>query len=378
MPYAAHVHPQDSTTGRVGEILHGLVRAASAAGPYAAVDAAVAYASNAGVGLIEHGLGQHPSWAGASKRFLVSIDFGITDPRALSRLSRIASADVRIPNGQAVLASSSLRPPSTFHPKAYLFRGPSWASPSALIVGSANMTVSALATGSEVATSQVWSGSLSSSNRALLQHARTFSDWFEDAWLSSDPLSQILAAYRTRYKQMPTPRGPLEERSKAVKVFTAPAASNVATGTYAVQLMAAQAYWIKTDALYKNLGYAGSQLDMPRGTRVFFGFPAAVGATSGILGRVALRVPGFNEVERSVKSAGNQMDKVNLPIPGRHGPSSYDNSVLIFDRDGTAASGLPRFKLTVTDATGLAHRKAAAANCVNMHMQGGREFGLLF
>ncbi|MDI6910479.1 hypothetical protein [Nocardioides sp.] len=377
MPYAAQVHPQDVSSGRVGEVLRGISGAAACA-QYSAIDAAVAYASDRGVVLLEQELATNQWWFRASKRFLVSIDYGITDPRALRRLSRIAGAEVRVPNARAVLGSRSLKPPSTFHPKAYLFRGTSWGSPSALVVGSANLTVSALVTGSEVATSQSWSGTLSQPSRALLEQARAFSEWFDDAWHAADPLDQVLSEYLERYRTTPKPRGSAEDRTRAVKVYTAPAATNVATGTYAVQLMAARAYWIETETLYKNLHHAGSQLDMPRGTRVFFGFGSEASAARGVLGYVALQVPGFREVERSVKAAGNQMDKVNLPVPGTDGPPSYEHSILIFERDGTANSGVPKFKLTVTDDAGLAQRKASAANFVDLQMKGNRRYGLLF
>ncbi|WBB49783.1 hypothetical protein O3597_04695 [Verrucosispora sp. WMMA2044] len=73
------------------------------------------------------------------------------------------------------------------------------------------------------------------------------------------------------------------------------------------------------------------------------------------------------------------MDKINLPIPGRDGPDTYDNTVLIFDRaDEIDADGNDVFNLEVTNETGLRRRQALATAVVPLQMAGGRRFGLFF
>ena len=62
------------------------------------------------------------------------------------------NSEVRVPNGKRVLQDERLRPPTAFHTKAYLFRTADSASPLALMIGSANLTASALAVGAEMAT----------------------------------------------------------------------------------------------------------------------------------------------------------------------------------------------------------------------------------
>lgn len=140
----------------------------------------------------------------------------------------------------------------------------------------------------------------------------------------------------------------------------------------------AQTLWVETDRLYANLANGvGNQLDTPRGTRVFFGFPPDQVDLNTVLGHIELQVPGFEPETRSVRFGNNAMDKVNLPRPGLRGPANYDNSYLIFDRLGTGASELPLFKLTVTDLEGLEARRGSAINVVDLEMSGGRSYGLM-
>ena len=122
----------------------------------------------------------------------------------------------------------------------------------------------------------------------------------------------------------------------------------------------------------------GNQLDTPRGTRVFFGFTSAQVARNFLFGEVEIQVPGFSPIVRTVRLGSNMMDKINLPIPGKDGPANYDHAVLIFERAGTGPSGLPRFRLKITDDAGLRARKRSAANHVDLVMRGGRDYGLLF
>jgi hypothetical protein len=166
MTHTAGAFAQDAATGRIAVIANAIA-AAAATVPYNLADVAVAYATRRGVELLNRRL-DGTGWTGATKRFLISVDFGVTEPEALAALEALPNAEVRVPNGLVVLASEALRPPSTFHTKAYAFRVSDAASQLALVVGSANITASALATGAEAVIVQTWSGSLSPPERALL------------------------------------------------------------------------------------------------------------------------------------------------------------------------------------------------------------------
>jgi hypothetical protein len=86
---------------------------------------------------------------------------------------------------------------------------------------------------------------------------------------------------------------------------------------------------------------------MSRLMRVFFGFPAEDKPPDTTIGDVELEYRGF--VDRfSLRFSDNSMDVLNLPIPGRDGPESYDNHVLLFERQ--VVRGNLRFALTMGNA----------------------------
>lgn len=378
MPYSARPYLQDATTGRIGVVLDAITAAADCS--YNIADVAVAYATRKGVEVLTNRLsGQR--WDAAQKRFLISIDFGITEPAALVALAAISNTQVRIPNGLAVLSIPGLWPPkTTFHTKAYIFRATGAPAPLGVIIGSANISVSALATGAEAVAFQAWGRKISPSDQQLMNDVRPLLEWFDDAWEAADPLDLVLSSYRSVFKGSRRPQSTREDRTTAAATYTAPPGTTEVTGVLAVQLLTAQAFWVKTDILYHNrgIGKPGNQLDTSRGTRVFFGFPATQVGTNTRLGYIEVQVTGFNAIQRSVRYADNSMDKVNLPIPGRDGPASYDNAYLIFDRDGLAPSGLPLFRLAVTDLAGLTARRNASRNSIDLHMASGRLYGLFF
>jgi hypothetical protein len=376
--YTSSVYAQDGITGRVGVVLDAIADAANMV-HYNKIDTAVAYATRRGVQLIANRL-TSPGWESSIKRFLVSIDFGITEPGALAALVALPNADLRVPNGLATLANEHLMPPQTFHTKAYMFLADGYEVPMAVAVGSANISVSALATGAEAVVVQAWDEELTRGELALLRGARPLVDWFEDAWNLADPVSAVLPAYESRFDGKRKPESLRDDETPAAEIYSAPAAAVEIAGTLAVQLATAQSLWVKCDTLYHNLGAgrAGNQLDTPRGTRIFFGFPAKNVARNTVLGQVEIMVPGYAPVARSVRFGNNMMDKINLPLPGEDGPSSYDNAYLIFDRVGTGSTGMPLFKLTVADLAQLNSRKSSARNRIDLNMTGGRPYGLLF
>lgn len=382
MAYEARVHAQDAATGRLFGVLDGIDATATGAPGFTSVDVAVAYATRGGVDALVDRLQREPGWASASKRWLVSIDFGFTEPAALEALAKVVQSDVRVPNGLEVVARTNLAPRTTFHAKGYLFRGPTWgSSPTGLIVGSANLSISALTVGSELMTRQSWFGSLTPAERGTLDvTAKPYLNWFEDVWASADPLLSVLPQYKAARKKARLPRFLPEDRTPLAKSMAADPGAKEVHGALEVQLANCKSIWFETGHLYENrgVGKSGNQLDTPRGTRVFFGFNATKVSKNSVLGHVQIQVPGFRSVQRSIRFANNQMDKVNLPLPGSDGPSSYDNRVLIFDRQDAAEEGRSCFSLTVTDSSGLAKRKQAAVNAVDLAMQGGRPYGLLF
>lgn len=83
------------------------------------------------------------------KDFIISLDFGLTDPSALQYLQELNNSTVHVANPE-VVNRGGLRPVKAFHPKVYLFNSP---DSNYFVVGSANLTESALLTNTEVVVS---------------------------------------------------------------------------------------------------------------------------------------------------------------------------------------------------------------------------------
>src|SRR6266511_2563099 len=87
-----------------GAILDAFRRAAAAI-RFDRVRAAFAYASVGGAQLLHWTLSEEDvDWEGARKRWLISLDWGHTDPAALEFLSSLEGSEVRIPLAEEVLA----------------------------------------------------------------------------------------------------------------------------------------------------------------------------------------------------------------------------------------------------------------------------------
>lgn len=377
--YQMSVHPQDPSVGRVGIVLEALGTAANLASDYERVDVAVAYASAEGVRLLDEKL-SGPNWSDARKRFLVSLDFGFTQPSALVRLSELSNAEVRIPNGRAVLTSPTLRPASAFHAKVFIFGLDELPYLRALVVGSANLTASALTTGAEVVTTQSWSQrGFPTAAWSHLRNAQPVLDWFKDTWNSADPLQDVLDEYRERRRALPKPSRMREDKTASTRRYLASLDKHEISGDLPVQLAAAKELWVDASSLIGNRkNRPGTQLNTPKGTRVFFGLDAAKVPKKTTFDPIDIRVAGYAYAERTLRFNRNGMDVINLPIPWQNGVDTYKGKFLVFTRESPDPSGRRRFTLTVTSESDVNDRIAAAANSIELSMKGGRRYGLLF
>jgi hypothetical protein len=79
-----------------------------------------AFASFKGARLLTTAIGESvPNWRRTRKRWVVSIDGGITGPEALRFLLRLQRSEVSVANGDEMLRRG-LRPITRFHPKTIL------------------------------------------------------------------------------------------------------------------------------------------------------------------------------------------------------------------------------------------------------------------
>lgn len=348
-------------------IAEEVTRLAGANPDFVSMRVAMAYASGGGCrDLCKHFESSMPRWAKVRKEWLLSIDFGRTEPDAIAELGALPYSEVRLANGRTVL-DRRLIPVRCFHPKTYVFESKDNVA-FGLFVGSANITLSGLHTGSEHATAHLWLPALSSEETAELARVKDRLRWWDEAWAKATRTEDATIREYTKLRADVL----LEDEAESVRPL-------VSRGDREVDLhpglawVNAKCLWVETHELYKNLGKnrPGNQLDLKRGTRVYFGFSAEVVPPKSIFGNVSLQFVGQPEVERSVRFGNNSMDKINLPIPGQEGPRTYDNSVILFERRGPG-----RFRMRLGNRSDReAWRKKSQAQGLVFEMAGGRTFG---
>ncbi len=186
--------------GREGAVIGAIANAAGTA-DYDRLRAAYAYASAGGAVLFVKALRESlPAWEAARKSWLISLDWGHTQPEALEYLASLPFSEVRVPNAPQVLASG-LTPRTCFHPKTILLdqtRHPN-SPPAALAVGSANLTVSGLRVADEHVSIATWTdGRLSAAGRAELLAMRSQAVLLDATWRRASRLTTALVSdYRT-------------------------------------------------------------------------------------------------------------------------------------------------------------------------------------
>jgi hypothetical protein len=236
------------------------------------------------------------------------------------------------------------------------------------LVGSGNITLSGLNTGVEHATSILWVPPYSGRGKVFLHKARRQLDWWDDAWRAASLSNE---EFLLRYARI-RPPNPKEDQSHAVRSFASRRTREVESFP-GLAWAHARCFWIQTYALYKNLGKQrpGNQLDLKRGSRVYFGFSPDSVPRNTVLGSITVQYQDAPPRECNIRFADNSMDKINLPIPGEDGPLTYDNTVVHFERTG---AGLFRVSLG-RGRNSQAWRNRSAKQGTLYNLAGGRAFG---
>jgi HKD family nuclease len=313
-------------------------------------------------------------WDRALKRWLISADFGFTEPQALRALSGLPNSQVRIPDA-AYLLKHLLKPRATHHAKSLVLdrrRGKASSAPLGLMVGSANLTVSALSGNFEAVTVATWSDPLDQRDRARLATAEAQVKEFDRVWRKATKLDDaVLEKYqKVRKRVRKARRWPEQERQSMVRDAKR---KNAGSFELAAALRSATKFWIQTGNMYKNLGEGGNQVDMTAGSRVFFGFSNRKVPPKKLLGEVDLAYWGHSPVARHVRYGNNSMDKIYLPNPGTEGsPATYANKTLLFER---RKDGSFRFKVCAPGEA-EAWKKESDRQGTAFKMRSGREFGV--
>lgn len=251
------------------------------------------------------------------KEFVISLDFGLTDPSALQYLQELNNSAVYIANPE-VVNRAGFRPVKAFHPKVYLFNSP---DSNNFVVGSANLTESALLTNTEV----VVSGSENPEN----------ANW-NDVWLASlndaVPLSpNLLRDYRrnrTRHALRlinPDPPIPVPVRlPRENPVLWDALLSGFVPLNYTH-------FWVEAGSM--SSGGSRNQLELPRGANRFFGFVHAEYENDHVtIGNPRLTVDEQHWDNRPLTWHGNnKMERINLPTLAQGG-YRYEGCAVLFRR----------------------------------------------
>jgi len=323
-----------------------------------------AFASFKGARLLTGALAESPNWAAASKRWIISIDGGITEPGALRHLLRLRKAEVRVPDAEELLARK-LRPIHRFHPKTVVFeRQSATLAPTAIMVGSANLTCNGLCFGHEHAMSvHAASGALPGA----------VSSGVVELEIVVSMATVIDAAFIDRYEAVRPAAPVLPEEFEDERADLILHERPVIPPTMAASLAAASHFWIEIEYVVANRGRLeeGNQIDMQRGSRVFFGFGDQTLPKNSAIGSVRILF-GEHSANRNLRFGNNSMDKLDLPIPGAEGPPSYAGKTLLFTRESATS-----FRLSVGTAADIAKWKASSRAAATLFtMRGGRQFGV--
>jgi hypothetical protein len=285
---------------------------------------AVAYSTRRGcerlVERISTRMGKSP-WEKSKKHFVTSLDFGLTEPAALEFLSSLPDSKVRIANPE-VVNKPGLMPGKAYHPKLYLFDS---AAATGYVIGSANLTSSALITNTEVV----------AVGKEVPRKGR-WNDIWAELLLDTTPLTTaLLRDYRQKWVRPkrravepdPKPKPPTIRPSDKPVFWEA-----ITTG--GIDPMAFNHLWVEAGSM--SSGGSHNQLELPRGAHRFFGFPATTYPEAHVtIGNPVLTLRNRRWNDRPLTWHGakkmNKMERINLPTLAQGG-FDYKNTAVLFRR----------------------------------------------
>ena len=327
-----------------------------------------AFASNKGARLLVACLSEAcSSWPSASKRWVISIDGGITEPAALRFLLQLRKAEVFVPDAEGILMRN-LKPIHRFHPKTLLLESRNGGfEPAGILVGSANMTCNGLCFGHEHAMAVQLRSVAGRGIPAMVL------DGVGELEKVIDCATRIDLDFVDRYEAIRPTRPRLSEEFEDNRSELILQERSVLPGPQAAALAAAAHLWVEVEYVVPNRGKheEGNQIDMQRGTRVFFGFGDGALPRNSPIGSVRILYE-THAASRNLRFGNNSMDKLDLPIPTVEGPTTYSNQTLLFTRESSNS-----FRLTVGTSGDVATWKAKSKAAGTLFaMRSGREFGV--
>jgi HKD family nuclease len=294
------------------------------------VRVAAAFASEAGVEVLRSKVVGVAPFDAAEKRWLVGIQGGITQPKALEKLAASESSAVRVPFGAAALADAELRARDFFHPKLYYLENGSTGE-AAIVSTSANLTLSGLTTNIEQVL--LWRGLRSD------DAAKELRRWWDALWETSDiATTAFIANYESKRPRLPLRKKPLSKEPADLV------------------LRRASSFWIELTR--KPEGGSYNQIELLYNAHLFFfpntkkpskaaGRPLTFEDSRGNVYDDAGRQVTFNGPPRM--PTGNSMWRVYMPTLAMGFRGYQDGDVLVrFER--TSQSDHYRVLVTAADS----------------------------
>lgn len=309
---------------------------------------AVAYVTLSGCKVLIPSLIAHigeQRWSEIPKQLITCLDYGATEPDALHLLREngfeVSLANVRIVQDQPVPFSGS-----NFHSKVFLVDKDDC---SMALVGSANITASALTSNSEAAYLK------------LLDVANDpWAAMKKETVLLTDELLSAYEANRKMVSPMTKMEGPAHNLAAKAKAQTAQGNQELQILYEAVQSgqcnpSSSQHFWVQAGSM--SSGGSHNQLELPRMSNRFFGFNF-VQYDNGhhTIGNPTLMKPGMEWSKPLMWHGKNGMERLNLPTQTQGG-FEYRNTAVLFTRN---SSGTFRLRVAPWESPEAISWKAAS------------------
>ncbi len=255
-------------------------------------------------------------WEESNKQFITSLDFGLTDPGALEFLEELPNSQVHIANPD-VIGRPGLFPRRSYHPKIFLFDN---RVSTGYVVGSANLTDSALISNTEVVIV----------GKEEVENATWSFVWDELLYNTTPLTSRLLAEYRKRWVR--PKRRIIEPDQKPPPFVITPGNKSVfwdAITTGGISPIDFDHFWIEAGSM--SSGGSHNQLELPRGANRYFGFTHTnYGDFHITIGQPTLTLRQRSWNDRPLTWHGNnRMERINLPTLAQGG-FEYQNTAVLF------------------------------------------------
>jgi HKD family nuclease len=330
----------------------------------------ISYASLAGCKLLNEHLSKAiPTWKNITKKWLIGLDNGITGSESLRYLADLSNSNVHLFDAEYLL-NNNLHPRLKFHSKLYFFESSDHGA-IGIFSGSANLTLSGLVLNTEQATSIVFMNVVSEEEKLALSRLYEQKKRLEGIFNQNAELSPTLY---DRYRELCDQRQELvrnedDQRTPEILDSNRPEFDLDKAASIAI----ASNFWVEIRYVVENLGRGlpGNQIDLQRGSRVFFGFDNGTVRRNTVFGSNIITHNGL-EYECSMRFGNNSMDKLNLPSPQNISLDTYEDKVLLFTRLGN-----DRFNLQIFPLDNIENfRILSNRHNTSYEMKSGREYGV--